>query len=356
MEKNLRIKVKNIFNEELEREWEYLSKISNISVFQTYNWNKNWVDHIYNKRDLLYILCVYLDNKIISIIPLLKKKILNISYLTTIGLPFSDYFDCLLDKKLIKNKMLSRQIRDYITNIKNIDLILINNIQKDSNFFFILNQTDLEPQNYKSYEIQNNKSQNPVNKKFEKDTLRQINRISSIGKIDFETYLNYSQKKKLINSFFKMKMSQLKKTKNWNYLSKTSNKSFLLSTFLYNVYSNVTCLKINGKIISIHLGYNFRNKLYYIFPVYDPKYSKFSPGNILLYYIIKNFFKSDGTSVDLTTGDEKYKLRISNKINMIYKLNFSFTRKGNFLIFLIWVKNKLKKNKYIVKVFNKLFY
>ena len=80
MEKNLRIKVKNIFNEELEREWEYLSKISNISVFQTYNWNKNWVDHIYNRKDLLYILCVYLDNKIISIIPLLKKKRLNISY------------------------------------------------------------------------------------------------------------------------------------------------------------------------------------------------------------------------------------------------------------------------------------
>ena len=101
MEKNIKIKIKNIFNDELEREWEYLSKISNISIFQSYGWNKNWVDHIFNDKDLLYILCIYLDNKIISIIPLIKKKKFNINYLTTIGSPFLDYFDCLLDNTFV---------------------------------------------------------------------------------------------------------------------------------------------------------------------------------------------------------------------------------------------------------------
>ena len=96
----LKFKITETFTNELEREWVYLSKLNDISLFQTFHWQFLWYDKIQKNLpdNSVIIISIYFKNKIIGIIPLeKKKKKFNINILTLTGSPFADYCDCLLD-------------------------------------------------------------------------------------------------------------------------------------------------------------------------------------------------------------------------------------------------------------------
>ena len=82
-------------------------------------------------------------------------------------------------------------------------------------------------------------------------------------------------------------------------------------------FIDFSCLKINGKIVSSHIGYKFEKKFYYIFPVYDLNFKKYSTGNILLKKLIKNSLISNYELFDFTIGDEAYK-KLKNKEQILF--------------------------------------
>ena len=196
MEENLKFRIRQVFDKELEQEWIYLSKLSEISIFQSFEWQYTWHKNIneLNNKDNLHIISVYFGQKIIAIIPFVKDECFKIKILTLTGFPFADYCDCLIDQNFFtQNQKVKYFIHEYLLKIKDIDLIKINKIKHGSNFFYLIDEKNFKEDNFKSYElIKKNNSEDIIPKKIASDTKRQIKITNFIP--DFEYYFKKPNK------------------------------------------------------------------------------------------------------------------------------------------------------------------
>jgi CelD/BcsL family acetyltransferase involved in cellulose biosynthesis len=79
-------------------------------------------------------------------------------------------------------------------------------------------------------------------------------------------------------------------------------------------YSHLSCLKINEQIIAAHFGLIFNNTFTFCVPSYDSRFAKYSPGRLLIYFLIKHCFDSRISYFDFGPGEETYKYEWSNNI------------------------------------------
>ena len=112
-------------------------------------------------------------------------------------------------------------------------------------------------------------------------------------------------------------------------------------------------MQLNNVIIAAHSGYIYKNICYYLFPVYDNNYNKYSPGKILLKKIIDDSKLKSLNYFDLTIGSENYKKDYSNfKFNSARVLK-ACSLKGSFYIFLFKIRETLKQLLKKAKILNK---
>lgn len=359
MDSKIKFKIRNYFSNDLENEWAYLVNLCQISVFQTYSWQSIWHKTI-NKADTknsIIIISVYSNNNVVAIIPFEKKQFLNLNILCLTGFPFADYCDCLIDKIFFNSHPNAKdQIIKYILKIDNIDLIKMDNIIEDNNIHNLFSKQGFKKNYFNSYQFYNlNKYNETMSKKFINDTKRQIKRLKIFGELSFDIANSDNQKNDIFNFFIKHKKKQLIKTNSWNYLNNKNYLNFLKNIYIINC-NHLSCITLNKKIISVHMGNIFDKKIFYLFPAYDANYSKYSPGNILIFELIKNLSLNGINEFDFTTGNESYKLKLSNsKKNILFK-NIYLTLKGRFYsIFLLFLIT-LKKNYYIRLLYNKIMY
>lgn len=69
----------------------------------------------------------------------------------------------------------------------------------------------------------------------------------------------------------------------------------------------MSTLRVNGRVIAVHLGMCTPRRLHYWFPAYDPEFGRYSPGLILLLMIARQACDSGITRIDLGKGDDGYK-------------------------------------------------
>ena len=344
MKKKFEIEVFSKFNYELEKKWTSLEKESNITIFQTYNWQKYWSLNCGHDIKIVNVL-IFDSEKLIGILPFhIKNKIFKI--LTWNGFPFSDY-----NLPIIRNNSYLKyeDYRNIFLNLKknyNFDVLhLINNT--DSNFYnnknFISNKT---------YKLNLNEEKNykTIIDKLKKKIKYESNKIKKNYKLEINLKPSNNEKKEIINFFLQEKANQLKRTRGWNYLNLEKYRNYIVNIQnLDDEIINYSFIKLNGKIVASHIGYNFRNIFFYIFPVYDINFKKFSLGNILLLNILE-FCKSNNIiCFDLTIGDEKYKEKLSNKVDNLYEIVESYNAFGFIYKLYVITKSTIKKFVYLLK-------
>ncbi|MBD1134945.1 GNAT family N-acetyltransferase [Pelagibacterales bacterium SAG-MED47] len=353
----LEFKIRDSFTKELENEWLDLSKLSEVSIFQNFSWQHCWFENINKKeaKNSLFIISIYFKKKIIGILPFEKKKYLNLNILGLTGAPFADYCDFIIDSKFLKsNDNIKKLIREFVFNIEGIDLVIFDKVKESSNLHILFDNLTLNQRNYNSYQLKKeNGNNNLIPKKFLSDTNRQIKKLNLRGTISYKIASTTLEKERVLEFFLTNKAKQLEITKSWNYLKKEIYKNFLIKMFELND-AHLSFLSLNDKIIAVHLGYLKENKLIYLFPTYDREYANFSPGNILIIKMINNFFKNNGLEFDFTTGDENYKIRLSNRKQRIFYKIISLNFKSNFVKVLIELFNYIKQIKYLRLVIQKI--
>ena len=136
----------------------------------------------------------------------------------------------------------------------------------------------------------------------------QTNRLRKLGKLEFKIAINLNDKKKVIEFIIKNKIKQYTNTKVWNLFKQEFNKNFfILSNLDMKEKAYISYVTINNEIIAAHSGYIYKDICYYLFPVYDEEYKKYSPGKILLKKIIDDSKLDELHYFDLTIGSEDYK-------------------------------------------------
>jgi CelD/BcsL family acetyltransferase involved in cellulose biosynthesis len=71
-----------------------------------------------------------------------------------------------------------------------------------------------------------------------------------------------------------------------------------------------SALRVNGRIVAVHMGMRSRQVLHYWFPAYDPAFAKFSTGIILLLRMAEAAAGAGLRTIDLGKGDAPYKQRL----------------------------------------------
>jgi CelD/BcsL family acetyltransferase involved in cellulose biosynthesis len=69
-------------------------------------------------------------------------------------------------------------------------------------------------------------------------------------------------------------------------------------------------LRAGGRIVAAHMGMRSREVMHYWFPAYDPEYSKYSAGIILLLRMAEALAAEGVRTIDLGKGEDPYKQRL----------------------------------------------
>ena len=83
-------------------------------------------------------------------------------------------------------------------------------------------------------------------------------------------------------------------------------------------------LKQDDNTLAMHFGFSYRKKFYYYKPTYNLDFHSFSPGSILLQYLIEYSIESGHKIFDFGSGNEPYKKRFSNKSHLKYSYMLTF--------------------------------
>ncbi|OFV83763.1 MAG: hypothetical protein A2W26_08605 [Acidobacteria bacterium RBG_16_64_8] len=78
-------------------------------------------------------------------------------------------------------------------------------------------------------------------------------------------------------------------------------------------------LVAGGKTLSWHFGLRGRSVFHYWFPVIEERWSRFSPGQVLLMGMVAFEAERGSIVVDLGAGDEEYKRRFATGARVVYK-------------------------------------
>lgn len=80
-------------------------------------------------------------------------------------------------------------------------------------------------------------------------------------------------------------------------------------------------MKLNDDQLALAFGYTYNDRYYYYTPTFNPAYAKYSPGNLLIKYLIGSFYEEGKIRIfDLLRGAEKYKYVWSRAEQDLYRI------------------------------------
>ena len=362
------IKVYRKFSESIIQVWKSLENENDLTVFQSCLWHKNWYELIgkYQKYHLNIVLIENLNGKKI-ILPFGIKSIYGIKVLTFLGGNQTDYNSAIYSRgfSLQENEINWNKIKQHLDKFDIVDikkLIKLNNynvlfpqnlykekLSESSHFTYLRNSWETQKLLFKKKVIQ--------------DIARQIRRLRLIGNLEFQiigqsdnNYENY------IKTFFKQKEIRYIKTGAFNSFFDPNIKNFYKNInfrLSSSSYVHFSVLKLNDQVIATHWGAYDKKFFYYLMPTFSMEWEKYSPGKILLQYLIKWCIEKRIEVFDFTIGSENYKKEWCDNELKLNEISFSDSYKGNFYKALRYFKNLIKTFPFFVrnyKQFRKLKY
>jgi len=339
-----KFKIFNNLEGECDKVWREFEKKSSHNFFQDFDYIKQLV----NKENLVNIVFIYYEEKIIMILPLEIKKYFIFNVLQWIGTGVSDFCNptILKDEKFkIDDQKFLQTWKKIISNIKGFDLIFLNNqpsiIENTSNPFSKLSKISYSkvyqiilPSNFDSYKMKIKKNNNKHYYEIHRTLIKQSNLMKS-SNLEFDINSSFKDKNEF-KLIIKNKITQLEDKK-----FKHNFDEKFVSTF-ENLFNNenkkfvLFNLKVNSKVISICLGIVYRNTFYYYLPmILSKEFNKYKPGKILLIKIIEWCIKNKINTFDFGLGQEHYKKYFSNfSFNLYRYLSFVNLKGSVFYIFL----------------------
>lgn len=145
-------------------------------------------------------------------------------------------------------------------------------------------------------------------KKQKSDTQRQIKRLTELGALEFRVVPGEAEgATDLLDAFLAQKRWRFEVSGVHGVLFKPGYEEFYREQVRHNPSVHLSCLTLDGEIIATHLGYLYKNTLYFVMPTYDHRFGKYSPGRVLTYYLIRDCFEHAVELFDFCIGPEEYK-------------------------------------------------
>ncbi len=327
------IKIYNDLDQDLKNVWLGFEKKNGLHFFQKFYFIKNFIS---GKKGKFIFIVLSSQEKVFCILPLHINKIFGLKILQWIGTKEFDYCGPILNnfENFVSNKKSFNKLWKKILTNLDIDFIFFDRqIRKIYDFnnpfvFFLKNNfvskvffIDLTT-NYDTYL---NKIKN---KKFLNEFQRTKTKLIEQSNIEFYN-LDINNEELKIEEILEQKKNFLER-KNINHI---------INQDMYKLFSRfkiedpnsikIGILKVNKEIIAANIGLIFNKRFYYYMPVmFNEKFNKFSPGKILLSYLIEWSIINKLEIFDFGLGDENYKKYWSNNSENLSRYFYFKSLKG----------------------------
>ena len=75
---------------------------------------------------------------------------------------------------------------------------------------------------------------------------------------------------------------------------------------------HVSALEAGGRMLAVHLGFADAERFYHYVPAYDPEFQADSPGQLLIYELVRQAVEGGTQVFDMLRGDYAYKWRLTD--------------------------------------------
>jgi CelD/BcsL family acetyltransferase involved in cellulose biosynthesis len=292
------------------------------SIFSTWEWLSTWWRHFGIDKKLVLLLAQE-DDKILGIAPLMYSVHsmfgLRMGKIEFIGTPDSDYNDFILAyKKEQCMKLFVEFLYDLSEKWNCIDLWdipedaqslpLLRKLTKTLKPFHACPFVDL-PKSYGAL-------LGSLSARQRKHIRQEFRQLEKDFKVDFLDYSSSQSISDGMNTFFDLHQ------KRWNtaglpgVFADQESRNFHLDvarSFSQKGLLGLFLLELSGKPVAAHYGFKYLGKFYSYLSGFDPQYSKYSVGSLLIAQTMRNCIESGLVEFDFMRGAEEYKDRWNAK-------------------------------------------
>ena len=305
---------------ELRKEWNsVLAKSENNDLFLTWEWLSTWWKHFGNERELKILLAKD-DKKIIAAAPLMcsNYKILGfrLRKLEFLGAEHTDYHNFILTER--KGKCLKLFLK-HLSKI-DWDFLEFRDIPEtpecDLYLRKIFGKKLLQNERVSSvcYYIPlcgTNECSQEIDGDMRRNLRRRMRRLKEKYNVTFERQDEVSSVEQGVKTFVELHQKKwFSKGQQGSFGEDPKFKDFIIEVsklLAENKWLNLSLLKADDTPISAGLCFEYNNVTYYYHPGYDPAYSKFGVGNLLLMHLIEQASQKGMAKFDFLKGAEPYK-------------------------------------------------
>jgi CelD/BcsL family acetyltransferase involved in cellulose biosynthesis len=324
----------NDFNQllKLKNEWNAVAKISNNNnIFLTWEWCSTYWKHL-GKGKKLIVLKIE-DDECIAFAPLResKYKLLNwIEYNVIEPMCYgpTDYNGFLMTKR---NEECLKLFFKYLYGCDDWDFMHLMDIPETSPILDHLSLIrEYDPSLEKSHICPilsiSESTITQLNGKFRKNIRRQMRNLKKdYDNVEIKSYDKFSTVDEAMDVFFELHERRGISKKMPSIFSNDDILNFHLDVariFAEKGWLMLYFLVVDKKPIAAWYGFTFRKKMYLYLTGFNEDFSKYGPGNLLLYELIKICINNGIKKLDFMRGAEQYKSRWSSYDNINYNIKF----------------------------------
>jgi hypothetical protein len=321
---------------ELEKDWKTIEdKSINITFFSTYDYCYAWWEAYQNNPDYqLWIICLYQNNKVTAIAPLMLVRISQI-FQTSISLRFlarADYHEFLINNEIISNKDRtikkifsiiegSSELWDEINlthiHYKNVLTQFIFKSKYNHQFKYLIENPYINTAKYLDYNDFTKRCTPAKAKQYAKRLKRKTNytlKVSNENMIKTFSEIHIAEKKYLEKQGYKNRHSLFENIEMANFIENISVKKQILSYYLIDEMD---------KTIIYNAGYLLNNTFYSVLTAFDPKFSNLGVGRVMYLEIFReNYLNPKWKILDAGTGRYPWKFEWTSDFNLLYQLHY----------------------------------
>lgn len=337
MTKNIKIKLFQTSKEfsSLELEWkEFEKSLNHQNLTSSFDWLYTWWNIFININNntigydkKLLIICLYYNNKLISIAPFVKvyrrKFGIKISFIEFLGQQWSGiYSDIISDKKHTEKNL---EIFNWLYKNVKFDIFFLKYIPeystnfKDDLFLYSF-CPEVEIRGYSNYDEY---TSNKYSKSLKQNIRTAFNKAKKSG-IEIQTSVEELDKENFNET---IQISKFKLLDGKNFLYKDKAKLQFMEEITRKMTSNVVFVKLNGKNVAYRTNVFFNNNKFCLDASYDRNFRKFELGSISVDANLKDSFIKNISIHSFGPGLDSYKRKFTKRNLNIYM----YLKKGNTL-------------------------
>jgi CelD/BcsL family acetyltransferase involved in cellulose biosynthesis len=164
-----------------------------------------------------------------------------------------------------------------------------------------------------------------VAKNIRQQSERRYRKLGKLGQLTLHRFCNIREIQVGLNTLFEIHIRRWRLLGGRSIFEASAKREFFkaLAAALHGAGTlEFSELRLADKTVAMHFGFICGKKLFWYVPTFDPEFSRFSPGRLLLINLIRSACERGLREFDFLVGEEKYKLDWPVQIIRSYNLYF----------------------------------